>query len=61
MEQKFTIKIKFVEAELVLFATSTKEEEAIGLALSLHRASNVVHSIFVESGESVICVLNSYE
>lgn len=56
----FKVQIKFPETSLCTFAILEDEDQAIGLALSLHKSSNQVHQVFVDTGEEVICMLNLY-
>lgn len=58
--KSFKIQVKFPESSLITFAILDNEDQAIGLALNLHKSSNQVHQIFVDTGEEVILMLNLY-
>lgn len=57
----YKVQLKFRESSLVTFSASSNLDEAIGLALMLHAKSNVPHSVYVDDGEQVHCVLNAYD
>lgn len=56
----YKVQVKFPESPLITFAVLDNEDQAIGLALNLHKSSNQVHQIFVDTGEEVVLMLNLY-